>query len=74
MTTMIKCAGATYPVCQSCRGEGRGGEGRGGDLTLTWYTYMCLPFWECFFTNFGIAIRRFSSQMKEPNLHKLGVF
>ena len=36
-------------------------------LTLTWYTYMCLPF--------GALFREgFSSQTKEPKLHKLGVF
>ena len=38
----------------------------GGVLTLTWYTYMCLPF--------EIAIGGFSSETKEPKLHQLGVF
>ena len=45
----------------------------GGGLTLTWYTYMCLPF-GVFFTKFGIAIGGFSSETKEPKFHKLGVF
>ena len=46
----------------------------GGVLTLTWYTYMCLPF--------GVLFREIwysdgggvSSGTKEPKLHKLGVF
>ena len=41
-----------------------------GVLTLTWYTYT----FEVFFMKFGIAIRGFSSETKEPKLHKLGVF
>ena len=45
----------------------------GGVLTLTWYTYMCLPLGH-FFAKFGIAIGGFSSETKEPKLHKLGVF
>ena len=32
--------------------------GPGGVLTLTWYTYMCLPFGR-FFAKFGIAIGGF---------------
>ena len=44
-----------------------------GVLTLTWYTYMCLPFGalfrEIWYSDWGV-----SSETKEPKLHKLGVF
>ena len=37
----------------------------GGGLTLTWYTYMCLPFGR-FFAKFCIQIGGFPSGLKEP--------
>ena len=46
---------------------------RGGVLTLTWYTYMCLPFGAPF-RKIWYSDRGFSSETKEPKLHKLGVF
>ena len=46
---------------------------RGGVLTLTWYTYMCLPFGSLFH-EIWYSDRGFSSETKEPKLHKLGVF
>ena len=46
----------------------------GGVLTLTWYTYKCACLLGHFFAKFGIAIGGFSSETKEPKLHKLGVF
>ena len=46
--------------------------GGGGNLTLTWYTYMCLPFGvlfhEIWYSDGGV-----SSETKEPKLHKLGL-
>ena len=37
--------------------------------------YVYVPaFWGALFAKFGIAIGRFSSETKEPKLHKLGVF
>ena len=45
----------------------------GGVLTLTWYTYMCLPF-GALFREIWYSDRGFSSEIKEPKLHKLGVF
>ena len=36
--------------------------------------YNVPAFWGAFSTNFGIAINGFSSETKEPKLHKLGVF
>ena len=47
-----------------------GGE---GVLTLTWYTYMCLPF-GVVFREIWYSDRGFSSETKEPKLHKLCVF
>ena len=36
---------------------------------------ICICFLGCFFAKFGIAaISEFSSEMKEPKLHRLGVF
>ena len=35
---------------------------------------MCAYLLRCFFSKFGIAISGFSSETKEPKLHKLGVF
>ena len=44
-----------------------------GVLTLTWYTYMCLPFGalfrEIWYSDWRVFIRD-----KEAQLHKLGVF
>ena len=37
-------------------------------------SYMCACLLEFFFVKFGIAIRGFSSELKEPKLHNLGVF
>ena len=37
------------------------------------YIYMCLPF-RVYFTKFGMAIGGFSTELKDPKLHKLGVF
>ena len=37
-------------------------------------TCICACLLGCFFAKFGIAIGGFSSEMKEPKLHKLGVF
>ena len=48
--------------------------GGGGVLTLTWYTYICVCPLGYSFVKFGIAIRGFSSETKEPKVHKLGVF
>ena len=45
----------------------------GGVLTLTWYTYMCLPF-GALFPEIWYSNRGVSSEIKEPKLHKLGVF
>ena len=46
-----------------------------GVLTLTWYTYMCLPFGVLFcrfwYSDWGGG---FHHRWKAPNLHKLGVF
>ena len=46
----------------------------GGILTLTWYTYMCLPFGalfrEIWYSDRGGGV---SSEMKEPKLH-IGVY
>ena len=53
--------------------EGVGGGG-GGVLTLTWYTYICACLLGCYFAKFGTVIGRFSTEMKVPKLHKLGVF
>ena len=37
--------------------------------------YVYVPaFWGTFFAKFGIAMGGFSSETKEPKLHKLGVF
>ena len=47
--------------------------GGGGVLTLTSYTYMCLPF-GALFREIWYSDRGVSSEMKEPKLHKLGVF
>ena len=44
-----------------------------GVLTLTWYTYMCLPF-GALFHEIWYSDRGVSSEMKEPKLHKLDVF
>ena len=44
-----------------------------GVLTLTWYTYMCLPF-GALFRRIWYSDRGFSSETREPKLHKLGVF
>ena len=46
--------------------------GGGGILTLTWYTYMCLPF-RALFCYIWYSDQGVSSEMKEPKLHKLGV-
>ena len=45
----------------------------GGVLTLTSYTYMCLPF-GAIFREIWYSDRGVSSETKEPKLHKLGVF
>ena len=46
--------------------------GDGGALTLTWYTYMCLPFGALFHEIWYSDWGGFSSKMKEPiaKLHK----
>ena len=36
--------------------------------------YICACLLGCFFADIGKAIGEFSSQLKAPNLHKLGVF
>ena len=44
-----------------------------GVLTLTWYRYMCLPF-GALFREIWYSDRWFSSETKEPKLHKLDIF
>ena len=47
----------------------------GGVLTFIYMVYVYVSaFLGCYFAKFGIAIGGFSSEMKEPKLHKLGVF
>ena len=48
-------------------------QSRGGSHIDMVYVYVP-AFWGTFFAKFGIAIRGFSSETKEPKLHKLGVF
>ena len=47
----------------------RGGGSSHIDVVM-WYTYMCVFLFRCYLAIFGM----FSSEMKEPKLHELGVF
>ena len=51
--------------------DGHNRWGGGEILTLTWYIHICACFLGCYFAKFGIVIGGFSSEMKEPKLHKL---
>ena len=48
--------------------------GGGGSTHIDMVDIYVPAFWSAFFADFVIAIGGFSSQMKAPNLHKLGVF
>ena len=43
----------------------------GSDIDIV---YVCACLLGCYFEKFGIAILGYSSEMKEPKLHKLDVF
>ena len=47
---------------------------RGGGGSHWHDIHVCACFLGCYFAKFGIAIGGFSSEMEEPELHKLSVF
>ena len=46
----------------------------GSRIDMVYGIHKCACLLGCYFAKFGIAIGGFSSEMKEPKLHRLGVF